>query len=149
MMTLMPQAGAAILLIILTIWLQCVGIAALVAWIKPIVASGKIQQLKPYHSAGLVVRFTVAVISLQGLEVLLWAGAYRWLCFASWESALYFSAGSYSTVGSSGVSLPLRWRLLGPIEGIIGVLMAGLSISVLYAIVTRLAGARIATSTTT
>jgi hypothetical protein len=99
MMRLMHQAGPAALLIILTVRLQCGGIAALIAWAKPIVATGAIQQLGPYHSVALVVRFTAAVSGLQGLEILLWAGGYRWLYFASWESALYFSVGSYSTPG--------------------------------------------------
>jgi TRAP-type C4-dicarboxylate transport system permease small subunit len=38
------------------------------------------------------------------------------------------------------VVLPLEWRLLGPLEGIIGVLMCGMSASLLFAIVTRLIG---------
>lgn len=131
---------AAVLLVILTLWLQFAGIAALIAWIKTVVHTGNINRLGPYHSAVLVVRFKAAVIGLQGLEILLWAGGYRWLCLASWESALYFSAGSYSTLGSGDVTLPFRWRLLGPLESIIGVVMTGLSISLLYAIVTRLVG---------
>lgn len=67
---------------------------------------------------------------------------YRWLCFPSWESALYFSATSYSTVGYGDVVLPREWRMLGPLESIIGVLMCGISISFLYAVVTRLVGRR-------
>ena len=130
-MSLIHQAGPAVLLVIITLWLQTVGVAALIAWVKPVVATGNIHQLGPYHCAGLVVRFTTAVIGLQGLEILLWAGGYRWLCLASWESALYFSAGSYSTLGSGDVTLPFRWRLLGPLESVIGVLMTGLSISLL------------------
>ena len=51
----------------------------------------------------------------------------------SFGISLYFSAASYATVG---VVLPQTWRTLGPVE--IGVLMCGLSASVLFAIVTRL-----------
>jgi hypothetical protein len=65
---------------------------------------------------------------------------YRWLCFPSWEAASYFSASSYATVGYVDVVLPKTWRMLGPLESIIGVLMCGLSVSVLFAIATRLAG---------
>jgi hypothetical protein len=59
-------------------------------------------------------------------------------CFPSWELAFYFSATSYSTVGYGDMILPSNWRLLGPLEGIIGVLMCGISVSVLFALVTRL-----------
>jgi hypothetical protein len=79
-----------------------------------------------------------AFIGLHLLEILLWAGFYRWLCFRLWEPAFYFSAASYATVGYGDVVLPQMWRNLGPVESIIGVLMCGLSASFLFAIVSRL-----------
>jgi voltage-gated potassium channel len=45
---------------------------------------------------------------------------------------------SYSTLGYGDLILPSEWRLLGPLEAIIGVLMSGISVSVLFALVTRL-----------
>ncbi len=57
-----------------------------------------------------------------------------------WEPALYFSASSYATVGYGDVVVPSHWRMLGPLESIIGVLMCGMSVSVLFATVTRLVG---------
>jgi hypothetical protein len=38
------------------------------------------------------------------------------------------------------IVLPPVWRLLGPLEAIMGVLMSGISVSVLFAIATRLIG---------
>jgi len=55
-----------------------------------------------------------------------------------WESAFYFSATSYSTVGYGDVVLQPVWRLLGPVESVSGVLMCGLSASFLFAVVARL-----------
>jgi hypothetical protein len=43
-------------------------------------------------------------------------------------------------VGDGGIILPSKWRLLGPIESILGILMCGLSVSLLFAIATRLVG---------
>ncbi len=136
---LLHQLGAAFLLVTLTMWLECGGIAALITWARRVVA-GDIQKLGAFRSAALVVRVTTAVIALHGLQVLVWAGCYRWLCLPSWESALYFSATSYSTVGYGDIVLPSNWRMLGPIESILGVLMCGLSVSLLFAIATRLVG---------
>jgi hypothetical protein len=96
------------------------------------------QQIGALRSAALIVRFTAAVVVLHGVEVLLWACFYRWRCLPSWDSAIYFSASSYSTLGCNDVSLPSNWRTLGPLESIIGVLMCGISVSLLFAIVTRL-----------
>jgi hypothetical protein len=53
--------------------------------------------------------------------------------FADFETAVYFSLGSYTTIGYGDVVLPQRWRLLGGIEGIAGVLLCGLSTAFIFA----------------
>jgi voltage-gated potassium channel len=40
-----------------------------------------------FRLAALVVRLATAVVVLHGLEILLWAGFYRWRCLPSWNSA--------------------------------------------------------------
>jgi voltage-gated potassium channel len=124
-------------LITLTLWFQSAGIAALIGWVRRGLARDT-RKMSALRSAALVVRLAMAVVVLHGLEILLWAGFYRWRCLPSWDSAIYFSASSYSTLGCSDVSLPKGWRMLGPLESVIGVLMCGISVSVLFAIVTRL-----------
>ena len=124
-------------LITLTLWLQSAGVAVLVAWVRRGLA-GDIREMGVLRSTALVVRLTMAVVVLHGLEILLWAGFYRWRCLSSWDLAIYFSASSYSTLGCSDVSLSPDWRTLGPLESVIGVLMCGISVSLLFAIVTRL-----------
>jgi voltage-gated potassium channel len=137
MMALFQQIAAAVLLVALTMSLQCAGVAVIVHWLRR-VAVRDIRNLPIFLSAALVMETTMAVVCLQGLVILLWAGCYRWLCFSSWESAFYFSAASYSTVGYGDVVLPSQWRLLGPLESMMGVLMCGISISLLFALITRL-----------
>jgi voltage-gated potassium channel len=111
--------GAELPLITLTLWVQSTGIAALIAWVRRAL-EGDMQQIGALRSAALIWRFTAAVIVLHGMEILLWACFYRWRCLASWDSAIYFSASSYSTLGCNDVSLPSNWRTLGPLESIIG-----------------------------
>ncbi len=136
-MIFIRQASAAAVLVMLTLSLQCAGMAALIASARTSLALD-IHKLGYLRSALLMVRFTTAIIALHVVEILLWAGFYRSLCFPAWESAFYFSAASYATVGYGDVILPQLWRTLGPLESIIGVLMCGLSASFLFAIVTRL-----------
>lgn len=138
-MSLLNQAGAAVLLVTLTLCLQYAGLAALIGWLKRALA-GEVYKLGAFQAAALVIRSTIGVIALHGLQILLWATWYRAICLPSWESAFYFSSTSYSTVGYGDVVLPSEWRLLGPLEGIIGVLMCGITVSLLFAVVTRLIG---------
>jgi voltage-gated potassium channel len=135
-MTLIPQAAAAVLLLILTLCLQCAGVAVLIEWLRSVTAKG--AKFGPIRSAVLVVKSTISIIILHGLVILLWASFYRLQCFPSWELAFYFSASSYATVGYGDVILPGRWRLLGPLESMAGVLMCGVSVCLLFATITRL-----------
>jgi voltage-gated potassium channel len=136
-MILFNQISAAVLLLSLTLCLQCVGVVMLIEWLKRVLTRD-VHKHGPVYSATLVVRSAVAIVILHGLVILLWASFYRTCCFPSWELAFYFSASSYSTVGYGDVILPSNWRVLGPLEAITGVLMAGISVSVLFALVTRL-----------
>jgi len=122
---------AAAVLILLTLWLQCGGIAMLITWFRGSVA-GDTDKFGMFRTAVLIVRFTTAVVVLHLIEALIWAIFYRWFCLPSWEAALYFSAGSYGTVGCSDVSLSPNWRALGPLESITGALMCGISVSLLF-----------------
>jgi hypothetical protein len=136
-MDFVRQAGTAAVLIALTLSIQCAGMAALIHWARGYFGRG-MHRLDPLRAALLMVRLTIVVIVLHLLQILLWAGFYRWSCIPSWQSAFYFSTASYSTVGSGDLLLPEMWRTLGAIESITGVLMCGLSASFLFAIVIRL-----------
>ncbi len=141
LMLFLRQACAAIVLVIITLGMQSAGMAGLIEWAKSHFARGA-QALGAWGSAVLVVRFTSLIICLHILEILLWTVFYRWRCLSTWESAFYFSATSYSTVGYGDVVLQPVWRLLGPVESVSGVLMCGLSASFLFAVVTRLLESR-------
>jgi voltage-gated potassium channel len=131
------QGGAAVILVALTLWLQTAGMAVLIHWARVVISRG-LRSLNPWRSASLMIRFTAVMVVLHILQIMLWAGFYRWQCLPSWESCFYFSATSYSTVGYGDIVLPRVWRALGPIESVMGVLMCGMSVSALFAIATRL-----------
>src|SRR6201981_1184905 len=135
-MTFLKQSGVAVLMVLISLTIQCGGAAALIIWIRNI--PRETQKVRVFHCAALVMQTTVAVLMLHGVVILLWAGCYRWLCLPSWESGFYFSASSYATVGYGDVILPSKWRLLGPLESMVGMLMAGVSIGLLFAAVTHL-----------
>jgi hypothetical protein len=85
-----------------------------------------------------------ALLALVGhlAEIVLWALALNATgAVADIGSAIYSSAGSYTTSGSD-VPLPPQWRLLGPFEAVDGMLMFGLSTAFIFAVVNRLIHAR-------
>src|SRR5829696_4720613 len=91
----------------------------------------------------LVLVFAV-VIGLSLIETGIWAAFYYFRgLFPNFETALYFSLGTYSTIGYGDVVLPQRWRLLGGIEGISGVLLCGLSGAFVFAVLNVLFQSRV------
>jgi voltage-gated potassium channel len=131
------QASAAVVLVTLTLFLQCAGMAGLVVWARSHFER-VLYKLGPLRSALLIVRFTTIIFVMHGMQILLWAWFYRWKVFPSWEFALYFSMASYSTVGAADLLLPGIWRIVGAVESVTGVLMCGLSISFVFTIMMRL-----------
>jgi voltage-gated potassium channel len=76
---------------------------------------------------------------LHVAENCIWAAFYTWRgLFENYETSLYFSLSTYTTIGYGDVLLPERWRLLGALEGISGVLLCGLSTAFLFAVVNAL-----------
>jgi len=139
-MVLVRQGLAAAILAAISLFFLWAGMTVLIHRARVYIAR-EMNKLSSWHAGLLVVHFTIWVLVLHLFQVLLWAAFYRWRCFTSWESSFYFSATSYSTVGYGDVVLPEGWRFLGPIESILGVVMCGMSVSVLFAIMSNLISA--------
>jgi voltage-gated potassium channel Kch len=89
----------------------------------------------------LIVRVVSAMLLVHLVEAGVWAGFYRIsVILPDFETAIYFSITSYTTVGYGDVVLPSPWRLLGPIEAAVGILMFGWSTAIIVAAVTRIQG---------
>jgi len=92
-----------------------------------------------WRQALLLIAVFAVVITLHLVETAIWATFYYlYGLFETYEVALYFSLGTYSTIGYGDVVLPGRWRLLGGVEGISGVLLCGLSAAFIFAVVNAL-----------
>ncbi len=75
---------------------------------------------------------------LHGCEVGLWAATLVGLgAVADFRSAIYFSMQMATTLGADVVQLESPWKLMGPLEGISGMLVFGLSTAFLFAITQR------------
>jgi hypothetical protein len=83
------------------------------------------------------------MLLLHLIEAGIWALFYRLAgVLPDFETAFYFSITSYTTVGYGDVVLPAPRRLLGPIEGAVGILMFGWSTAIIVAALTRIHSTR-------
>src|ERR1041384_7705682 len=99
-----------------------------------------------FRSALLLIVLFSGVMVLHITETSLWAVFYYTQeLFKDFESSLYFSLTSYTTIGYGDVLLPQKWRLLGAIEGISGVLLCGVSTAFLFAVLNALFQLRVRT----
>ncbi|MCM3870826.1 MAG: potassium channel family protein [Pyrinomonadaceae bacterium] len=94
------------------------------------------QRAGPVNNALLLIAIFTGLILLHLAENCIWATFYYWQgLFGNYETSLYFSLGTYTTIGYGDVVLPEKWRLLGAMEGLSGVLLCGLSTAFLFAVV--------------
>jgi hypothetical protein len=86
-----------------------------------------------------LIRLVSGLLLLHLFEMIVWAIAFVVVgMLPDFETSLYFSLKSYTTVGYGDV-LPLpAWRLVGPLEAAVGVLMLGLSTGFIVAAVQKI-----------
>ena len=95
--------------------------------------------LSLWRNVAIMMAVTSITATAHVIQIVVWAGLFL-ACgeVPTFETALYFSAQSYTAVGYGDVALSQRWRLLGPLEAINGLLLFGLSTSVMFAVMSRL-----------
>jgi hypothetical protein len=90
----------------------------------------------PYRKeVALLIMLAVWTVVMHLAEISLWAFHYAWVhAMPDLDSALYFSAVTYTTVGYGDLVLPAEWRLIGGVEALTGILMCGWSTGFFFAI---------------
>ncbi len=89
-------------------------------------------------------RLVSGLLLLHLFEMSVWAAAFAAVgVLPDFETSLYYSLKSYTTVGYGDVLPPVAWRRVGPIEAAVGVLMLGLSTGILVAAVQRIYSTRL------
>lgn len=96
------------------------------------------KNTKIYYAL-LIIFLFIGIMLLHIIETSLWATYYYTRGhFSNFETSLYFSLTSYTTIGYGDVLLPQRWRLLGALEGVTGVLLCGISTAFIFAVMTAI-----------
>ena len=86
----------------------------------------------------LLIRIAWFLIVIHLLEIAVWGLFFWWQnCLPDARSSFYFSGVTYATIGYGDLVLPKEWQLFGPVEGLTGILMCGLSTAFFFVIVSR------------
>jgi len=126
------------MLVAVTVAVHAGGLASLLRWLmRASVSTGF------WPTTWLLVRLTCALILIHLLEIAVWGFFFAGVgSLPDLEAAFYFSGTTYATVGYGDVVLKDEWRMFGPVEGLVGILMCGLSSGLFFAVVNRLFSAR-------
>lgn len=86
-----------------------------------------------------IVFIVLGLVVIHTIEIWLYAIAYLAVAaLPDFESALYFSTTSFTTLGYGDVVLDKKWRLIGAIEGANGLLLFGWSTAFLISVTGRM-----------
>jgi hypothetical protein len=119
--------------------LVCFGAATAVVVTVVRLLPGDRHDVGFWRSNGIMMVVTLIAGVMHLIEICLWAIVYL-LCgeMTTFESAFYFSAENYTALGYGDLVLTERWRLLGPLEAINGLLLIGLSTAGMFVVLNRL-----------
>ncbi len=79
------------------------------------------------------------IVIFHLIEVMAWGLLYFFTkSVPEFESAMYFSAVTYTTTGYGDVLLPKPWRLVCAVESLVGILMCGWSTGFFFNAVSRI-----------
>jgi hypothetical protein len=126
----------------LTVVLHAIGTTRVV---MPLIGDRERWKTDPV-STGTVLMLTRVVgglLVLHLLEMAMWAATFRAVgVLPDFESSLNYSLESYTTVGYGHQTPDASWRLVGPIEAAVGILMFGWSTGFIVAALQRIYSSR-------
>jgi hypothetical protein len=119
----------------LCVAIHATGVSSAVRWLRGhTAAAGRF-----WRGVWLFIRLAGWIILLHLIEITAWAFFFvRKAAMPDLQSALYFSAVTYTTTGYGDLVLPQEWRLVGAIEALTGILMCGWSTGFFFLVVSRM-----------
>ena len=110
--------------------IQAMGLTAAVHWMRRQPATDHF-----WPATWMLICVVGWAILMHLLQIVIWGFFYAWKHgMPDLQSALYFSAVTYTTTGYGDLVLPKEWRLVGGVEALTGILMCGLSAGLFFAV---------------
>jgi Ion channel len=115
--------------------IHATGVTSAVRWVRGRVST--VHEFWPW--TWLFIGLAGWMILLHLIEITVWGLFYVWQgAMPDVDSALYFSAVTYTTTGYGDLVLPEGWRLVGAVEALTGILMCGWSTGFFFVVVSRM-----------
>ena len=99
------------------------------------------QNFESLHLFRGVLTTAIALILLHIIEVFMWAALYMKLPSQAGikdiHDAVYFSMITLTTIGYGDITLSNHWRLLAGVEGMVGIVVFGMTTATLIAVIQR------------
>ena len=135
---MIANLALATLMVGLTVIIHFAGLLALI-W----VLRARGHRFRAHESAvgqGAAIVFVVlGLVAIHTAEIWLYGMVYFVLgALPDFESSLYFSTTSFTTIGYGDVVLEKRWRIFGAVEGANGLLLFGWSTAFLFSVTARM-----------
>jgi hypothetical protein len=122
-------------LVVVTVGIHAIGFDAL---LRALIRSQALTTSGFRHIIRFVIGLGCFLVLIHSIEISVWGLFYFWQgCIPNFEDALYFSGATYTTAGYGDLVLPKSWRMLAPLEALIGILMCGISAGLFFAIISR------------
>ena len=97
-----------------------------------------------WKSVAIMMIVSLITAATHLIQIALWAVVFL-SCgeVANFNQALYFSGQNYTSLGYGDMHLSERWRLLGPLEAVNGLLLFGLSTAIMFSVLSNLIAKRL------
>src|SRR5262249_9619082 len=130
--------GVAVTMAFSTVIIQALALMAIMRFVRHELRLGR-AGVEFWWDVGIIVGATLVALAAHVVAIAIWGLVFR-LCgeFSELAKAVYHSGMNYTTLGDSGTVMSASWRLLAPLEAANGMLMFGVSTTMLFAVIQRL-----------
>ena len=113
-------------------------IMTILVWVARAVSNAENKSRPPVFLIVVMISTVSVLMAAHTVEVIVWALAYLIVhAVPAGSNFVYFAFVNYTTLGYGDIVPVERWRLLGPITALNGVLLIGWSTAVIFEVLRR------------
>jgi len=124
--------------ICLTVLVHAIALDRLMIWLK-LWGPNFYRTFRGFWKMAMLVVTVLGIFASHIIQMWVWAALYYYGdALPNWETALYFSTSTFTTVGYGDVLLPREWRLIGSVQSANGFILFGWSTAFIFEIMSKL-----------